>query len=754
VAAVGCLVLGVAVLAGTAALGLPLLAPAAALALLAVPLLLVRPVAVLVLATVAEFANLSTVAAGNGLPGGETAALVFSALAALLAWRRGQIRPGWSPLVVVVLLYLLAQTVSALANQTIDPSLTAAAASETNLTAVLETAKALLWPLVAGMLLLIPGRVPEAMARAIALTLAVLAALTMFQEFALGNGTSLAGLSNVPLVADVGGATARHAGPQGDANFWGRVLVLGLPFALSLAQMARRTGAKLGWLAAAAAICGGIVLTGSRGALLAAFLVGLVWALLAGGRWAKAVLFAPVVGALALFVPGVGSRLATLSLLGTSDSLEVVDPSLEGRLAAQRVALEVLVDHPVLGVGPGNFLAVTQDYLSRLGLDTLPLAPHNQYLEAAAEGGLLGLTAWLLVLGGGILVALRARLLARSGGPAVAREAPLPLSNAVLAALAGWAVASVFLHLATFRTFLFVLALGAALDIRARRRVEELRLQPDLGQSAGGGPLTTSATRTGSGRGRRLRYAAAGLAGLLVLGAAALWNAAGPQERTWSASSSMQLVSVDEGGRTRRPTTWTRSAAPVWSAPWPASWPARASPTRAWPGWRRTRSTSRASRWRSPGRCSRRSSSSPPPARTRTWRGSSRRRPGPPHPASSTTSARCTASATWPGRRSSRSTRRPTTAAGHWCRSGSAHSSPACPWCPPSAPTAGRPAASSGDRWCRRRGGGAHGVPTAQPPGPPSAFPAATGTSPSPVLPNASGRRAPALLRRTSSPRW
>jgi O-antigen ligase len=536
---------GIAVLAGTAALGLPLLAPAVALALLAVPLLLVRPVAVLVLATIAEFANLSTVAAGNGLPGGETAALVFSALAALLAWRRGQLRPGWSPLVVVALLYLLAQAVSALANQNIDPSLTPAAGNETNLIAVLETAKALLWPLVVGVLLLVRGRAPQAMARAIALTLAVLAALTMVQEFAIGNGSSLAGLSNVPLVADVGGATARHAGPQGDANFWGRVLVLGLPFALSLAQMARRASERLGWFAAAAAICGGIVLTGSRGALLAAFLVALVWALLAGGRWAKAVLFAPVAGALALFVPGVGSRLATLSLLGTSDGLEVVDPSLEGRLAAQRVASEVLVDHPVLGVGPGNFLAVTQAYLGRLGLDTLPLAPHNQYLEAAAEGGLLGLTAWLLLLGGGILVALRARLLARSGGPAVAREAPLPLSNAVLAALAGWAVASVFLHLATFRTFLLVIALGAALDIRARRRVAELRLQPTSGQDAG--PLATSSTRARSRRGRWLRYTAAGLAGLLVLGAAALWNAAGTQERTWSASSSMQLVSVDEG---------------------------------------------------------------------------------------------------------------------------------------------------------------------------------------------------------------
>jgi O-antigen ligase len=547
VAAVACLGAGVAILAATAALGLPLLAPAVALALLAVPLLLVRPVAVLVLATVAEFANLSTVAAVNGLPGGETVALVFAALATLLAWRRGQIRPGWSPLVVVALLYLLAQVVSALANQTIDPSLTPAAESETNLTAVLETAKALLWPLIVGMLLLVPGRVPEAMARAIALTLALLAALTMVQEFVIGNATSLAGLSNVPLVADVGGATARHAGPQGDANFWGRVLALGLPFALSLAQMAGRTRAMLGWLTVAASICGGIVLTGSRGALLAAFLVGLGWALLAGGRWAKAVLFAPIVGALALFVPGVGSRLATLSLLGTSDSLKVVDPSLEGRLAAQRVAVEVFVDHPVLGVGPGNFLAVTEGYLSRLALDTLPLAPHNQYLEAAAEGGLLGLAAWLILLGGGIFVALRARLLARSGGPAVAREAPVPLSNAVLAALAGWAVASVFLHLATFRTLLFVVALGAALDIRARRRVEELRLQPDPVQGVAATPLAPSPTSTGLRRGRWVRYAAAALAGLLLLGAAALWTAAGPRERTWSASSSMQLVSVDEG---------------------------------------------------------------------------------------------------------------------------------------------------------------------------------------------------------------
>ncbi len=544
-AAGGCLVVGLAALAGAASVGLPLLAPAVAAAVLAVPLLLLRPVAVLVLVTVAEVGNLSTVGSLNGLPGGETALLGFAILAVLVAWRRGEIRPGWSPLVVICLLYLMAQAVSALANQDVDPSLTPAANQETNLSAVLATAKALVWPLVVGLLLLVSRRAPHAIARAIALTLALLAAVTMVNEFVLGNATDLFGLSNVPLVDEVGAVTARHAGPQEDANFWARVLVLGVPFALSLAQMAGGVVRKLAWLGVAGVICGGIVLTGSRGALLATFVVGLVWALLAGGKWAKSVLLAPVAGALVLLIPGVGSRLSTLSLLGTSDGLAVVDPSLEGRLAAQQVAFEVMVDNPVLGVGPGNFLAITEGYLTRLGLDTLPLAPHNQYLEAAAEGGLFGLMAWLLVLGGAVLVALRARRLARAGGPAVAREAPVALSNAVLAALAGWAVASVFLHLASFRTFLFVAAIGAALDIRARRRVDELGLQPGTDEESE--PDLEGAV-SGRSAARGFRYATAVLIVLIVIGSAALWNGAGSPTRTFSASTAMQLVAVDEGG--------------------------------------------------------------------------------------------------------------------------------------------------------------------------------------------------------------
>jgi O-antigen ligase len=372
------------------------------------------------------------------------------------------------------------------------------------------------------------------MARAIVLTLAVLAALTVLQEFVLSNGSTLAGLSNVPVQADIGGATARHSGPQGDANFWGRVLLLGLPFALSLAHTSTSRRGTVLWTCCALSIGAGVVLTGSRGTLLGAFVVFCVWALLTGGRVAKGVALTPLVAGLVLLVPGVGSRLLTLSAVG-ADGLAVADPSLEGRVAAQRVALEMGVDHPVLGVGPGNFLGLSPDYLQRLAIDSVPLAPHNQYLEATAEGGLVGLAAWLLLLGAAAFTAARARILTRAGGPAVDREAPVALSNAVLAALVGWSVASVFLHLATFRTFLFMAALAAALDIRARRAVRRQREIP-----AGVVPAPRPERSAGLSAGAR-STAALLVAALLVL-AGALWLRAQPSDANWSASAGMQMT--------------------------------------------------------------------------------------------------------------------------------------------------------------------------------------------------------------------
>jgi O-antigen ligase len=528
-AAVVCAALGLAILVGTAALGMPLLAPAVLALVLALPLLLVKPVPFLVLVTVAEAANLSDVGAVNGIPKGETALLGLAVIAAILAWTRGEARLSSSPFLGVALVYLMVQTVAALVAQDVD----------TGLGTVAGIAKALVWPVVLMVLMLARPTGPINVARAFALTLAALSALTIFQEFVVGNDTTFAGLSNVPLVADLGGVTSRHAGPQGDPNFWGRVLVLGLPFALSLAAMAVSRLERLVWAGCALLIVGGVVMTGSRGALLAVVVVVVLWALFTGGRAAKALLFAPLVLGLAFFIPGVGSRLLTLGTINAgATTLGVGDPSLEGRVAAQKVAFHVFLDHPILGVGPGNFIHVAPAYLRKLGLNSLPLAPHNSYLEAGAEGGLLGLLSWLLLLGAAVFVVMRARLLVRAGGPVVDRDAPVGLANAVIAALAGWAVASLFLHVATFRTFLLVAALGAALDIRARRRVAQLlrdgvvvRVQP---------PVVVRASRSA---GQALaRYVVAPAVITLVLIAGTLWALSGPAATTWSSTASLQLV--------------------------------------------------------------------------------------------------------------------------------------------------------------------------------------------------------------------
>jgi O-antigen ligase len=540
---------GVAAVGAAVALGSPWLAPILLGALIACPFLVVRPVACLILLTVVEAANLPAVAVRNGLPGVYIVVLAVGAAAVCAAARRGELRASWSPLFLVALLVLGAQAVSGLAGANVGASLAA----------VGETAKAGVWLVLLVHLLLTRRDAPGAVVRAFVLTLAVLCALGLVQEYLLGNSTTFLTLSNVPLDMDPGAVTARHSGPQNDVNFWGRVLVLGLPFGFALVQQASSLRGRALWAGATLAICAGLVLTGSRGGLLAAFVVTCSWALLLGGRYRRALWLAPVVIALALVIPGVGSRLATLSALTGDGGVVPTEASLEGRIAAQRVAVEMTVDHPALGVGPGNFIAIEPEYLRSLGLDAIGLAPHNLYLEASAEGGLLGLAALVLLLGTAIVLAYRARVVARWAPDVVGTASPLPLANATVAALVGWCAASVFLHQATFRTFLLVAALAVAMDVRARRAVTAAGLvmpwevmAPPAAARAGrdrtrGG---SEAAAPLSGRPRRRTAMVTGLVVAVLLavgGVIALAPLRGAD--VWGTSASFRLV-VKDGGQT------------------------------------------------------------------------------------------------------------------------------------------------------------------------------------------------------------
>jgi len=77
------------------------------------------------------------------------------------------------------------------------------------------------------------------------------------------------------------------------------------------------------------------------------------------------------------------------------------DASATDRLALWDIALGLVAENPVLGVGPDNFTLYA------------PNTPHNAYLQIASEVGLPALFLYISILGSGLLSAWRARGLCR-----------------------------------------------------------------------------------------------------------------------------------------------------------------------------------------------------------------------------------------------------------------------------------------------------------------------------------------------------
>ena len=180
----------------------------------------------------------------------------------------------------------------------------------------------------------------------------------------------------------------------------------------------------------------GLYLTRSRGAVLAACVGILIWALLERERWwARRWLWG---GAAALFVAGglylMGHRLArplVVRLAGRTRT-EGGDTSVQWRLSILKWTWAMIRDHPWLGVGPGAFPVALTHY------QQIPYTsgenPHNLYLEIAAEYGL----AVAILAGLALLICL---------GRAAMAGRRLPLAHAartrrmvLVAALAAFAV--------------------------------------------------------------------------------------------------------------------------------------------------------------------------------------------------------------------------------------------------------------------------------------------------------------------------
>lgn len=164
----------------------------------------------------------------------------------------------------------------------------------------------------------------------------------------------------------------QYVGIFNDPNDLGMLFVICLPMAVYLA---RSTGAaKFLWWAVAGTIVYGIVLTDSRGTLLAtlAVLGAYVW-------WRRGTLVAGVLG---------GGALAVLMALPSRVQEEgLTDDSAMGRVESWYEGLQMFRAHPLLGVGPDMYS------------DIYRLTAHNSFVLVLAETGIIGFTVWLAFVG-------------------------------------------------------------------------------------------------------------------------------------------------------------------------------------------------------------------------------------------------------------------------------------------------------------------------------------------------------------------
>jgi putative inorganic carbon (HCO3(-)) transporter len=257
----------------------------------------------------------------------------------------------------------------------------------------------------------------------------------------------------------------RLAGPIGDPNFYALILLVTVPLGLALLRTRLPSLLRFGVAAAVAATAATVLLTFSRGGALVLGLGCLVCLARWHVRGLHVLVLAVALGGMIAMLPNsVWDRLGTVlrPFQDTREVGQVVDTSVELRLGAQRVALEMFLDNPFVGVGADNYPPLYKAYSERLGVTAVAseFYPHNLYMQVLAETGAIGLLAFLPAVLGPLLALERTRRAAGSSGLAAPEWRELAFGTEV--ALACYLVSSTMLHGSYPRYLWMLLALAVA----------------------------------------------------------------------------------------------------------------------------------------------------------------------------------------------------------------------------------------------------------------------------------------------------
>lgn len=316
---------------------------------------------------------------------------------------------------------------------------------------------------------------------ALVLSGAFLGSISLYQVLTGSYGQDFGGFGRVKVAEVISQSRdPRIAGPLGDPNFYGQILVMLVPLALYRLWDEHSPTRKLVAGFALAVILGAAVFTFSRGGAVALAVV-VPLALLHRKIQAKYILLILLaVAPLSLVVPErYSDRLSTLAQLAPASNEAVLsneDSSFRDRKLLMTVALRMFSDHPLLGVGVGNYSEHFDEYADHIGTTVSSKEkfgrvryPHNLYLQIAAETGLAGLLAFAAIIAA-TLFSLRSayRSFTRAGATG---SADIVVSLAL--ALTAFLATSLFLHDSYIRYLWLLVAISAAAGQIARRTAAE-----------------------------------------------------------------------------------------------------------------------------------------------------------------------------------------------------------------------------------------------------------------------------------------
>ena len=220
-------------------------------------------------------------------------------------------------------------------------------------------------------------------------------------------------------------------GDYADPNALALIQVISIPLCLALLILTRSWIWKAAWTSAIVVMTLLIILTGSRGGFLA-FIVTIavcLWQFAVRGRRPYLIVFAALLGAIGLQSSG-GMLVARFK--GTFNPMEDAATAYSSSQARQGLfwrSVEVTKEHPLFGVGAGNFAQLSGSWH----------VAHNAFTQMSSEAGIPALILYLLILWSGFKNIRAAKRFANRQ-----RETTL-LANALHASLAGYVVGSWFL---------------------------------------------------------------------------------------------------------------------------------------------------------------------------------------------------------------------------------------------------------------------------------------------------------------------